>query len=122
MSGAQPHPSDYGLAMTDRLKQMRPRGAMTGVDLGSPKRRTPSQTARKADDMDLTIGRRLRERRMLLGLSQDELAQRIGLSFQQLQKYETGENRISAARLYRIAQVLDVSITWFFAAAPARGN
>lgn len=108
--------------MNDRSKEVRRRVAAPEVGRGSPPRRAPSQTARKADEMDLTIGRRLRERRILLGLSQDELARRIGLSFQQLQKYETGENRISAARLYSIAQVLDVSITWFFARPPARGN
>lgn len=51
---------------------------------------------------------------MLFGLSQEELAGRIGISFQQLQKYETGENRISAARLFRLAGALDVPITWFF--------
>src|SRR5215831_13006386 len=60
----------------------------------------PSQQARKTDDLDLLIGRRLRERRILLAISQEELARRIGLSFQQLQKYEVGENRISAARLF----------------------
>ena len=67
----------------------------TGRNLGRP-----SQQARKTDDLDLLIGRRLRERRTLLAISQEELARRIGLSIQQLQKYEVGENRISAARLY----------------------
>ena len=54
-------------------------------------RRQASQRARKADDLDLLIGSRLRRRRFLLAISQEELARRIGLSFQQLQKYEVGE-------------------------------
>src|SRR5262245_55560885 len=74
----------------------------------------PSQQARKTDDLDLLIGRRLRERRILLAISQEELARRIGLSFQQLQKYEVGENRISAARLFKLSEILAVPISWFF--------
>ena len=81
------------------------------------RRHTPSQDARKSDGLDLLIGRRLRERRTLLGISQEDLARRIGLSFQQLQKYETGENRISAARLFRLSLELEVPIAWFFASA-----
>ena len=72
------------------------------------------QQARKTDDLDLLIGRRLRERRILLAISQEELARRIGLSFQQLQKYEVGENRISAARLFKLSEILAVPISWFF--------
>jgi DNA-binding XRE family transcriptional regulator len=74
-----------------------------------------SQQARKSDDLDLLIGKRLRERRILLAITQEELAQRIQLSPQQLQKYEIGENRVSAARLFRLSQILEVPITWFFA-------
>jgi transcriptional regulator with XRE-family HTH domain len=80
----------------------------------------PSQQARKTDDLDLLIGRRLRERRILLAISQEELARRIGLSFQQLQKYEVGENRISAARLFKLSEMLAVPISWFF--RPATGS
>jgi ribosome-binding protein aMBF1 (putative translation factor) len=80
-----------------------------------PSRRgSPSQRARKTDDLDLLIGKRLRERRMLLTITQEDLARQIGLSFQQLQKYEVGENRISAARLFKLSQILAVPITWFF--------
>jgi transcriptional regulator with XRE-family HTH domain len=86
----------------------------TGRNLGRP-----SQQARKTDDLDLLIGRRLRERRILLAISQEELARRIGLSFQQLQKYEVGENRISAARLFKLSEILAVPIGWFF--RPATG-
>jgi ribosome-binding protein aMBF1 (putative translation factor) len=74
-----------------------------------------SQQARKSDDLDLLIGKRLRERRILLAITQEDLAHRIQLSPQQLQKYEIGENRISAARLFKLSRILEVPITWFFA-------
>jgi transcriptional regulator with XRE-family HTH domain len=67
------------------------------------------------DDLDLLIGKRLRERRTLLAITQEDLAHRIQLSPQQLQKYEIGENRISAARLFKLSKILEVPITWFFA-------
>jgi len=60
------------------------------------------------------VGRRVRIRRVLCGLSQTALAEQLGLTFQQLQKYESGANRISASRLWQIAQILDVPISWFF--------
>ena len=63
----------------------------------------------------MEIGRKIRTLRLERGLSQSRLATGIGLSFQQLQKYEIGENRISAARLFRLGQILEVPITWFFA-------
>ena len=60
------------------------------------------------------VGQRVRQRRVLCGLSQTELANAIGLTFQQLQKYERGMNRISASKLWQISQVLDVPVQWFF--------
>jgi transcriptional regulator with XRE-family HTH domain len=66
------------------------------------------------DPVDIHVGSRIRLRRTLLGLSQDKLAKDIGVSFQQLQKYERGTNRVSASRLYALAQVLDVTVGWFF--------
>lgn len=74
--------------------------------------RSASQRARKTDDLDLLIGKRLRERRILLAITQEDLARRIGLSFQQLQKYEVGENRISAARLFKLSEILEVPSSW----------
>ena len=65
--------------------------------------------------IDKHIGERIRYRRILLGLSQQRLAQQIGLTFQQIQKYEKGVNRISASRLLEIAMVLGVPINYFFA-------
>ena len=82
--------------------------------------RQPSQRARKADDLDLLIGKSVAPAAdILLAITQQELARRIGLSFQQLQKYEVGENRISAARLFKMSELLAVPITWFF--RPATG-
>jgi len=60
------------------------------------------------------VGQRLRIRRSLLGLSQEKLADAIGLTFQQIQKYERGMNRISAGRLYQFSKILEVPITYFF--------
>jgi transcriptional regulator with XRE-family HTH domain len=64
--------------------------------------------------VDVHVGRRVRIRRVLCGLSQTALAEQLSLTFQQLQKYESGANRVSASRLWQIAQVLDVPISWFF--------
>ncbi len=68
----------------------------------------------RATNADRHVGTRIRERRVMLGLSQQQLAQMIGVTYQQAHKYERGLNRISAGRLYEIAQVLAVPISWFF--------
>src|ERR1043166_8485002 len=70
--------------------------------------------ARRADSRDAEVGRRVRSRRLECRLSQTELADRIGVTFQQVQKYENGVNRIGAGRLQRISEALDVPITFFF--------
>ena len=64
--------------------------------------------------IDLHFGRRLRHRRWLQGMTQQQLAQAIGIRFQQIQKYETGANRISASRLWDLAQALDAPLSFFF--------
>ena len=64
--------------------------------------------------VDVHVGSRLRVRRTLLGMSQTTLGDAIGLTFQQMQKYEKGTNRISSSRLYDLARVLDVPIAYFF--------
>ncbi len=68
----------------------------------------------RASAADRHVGGRIRERRVMLGLSQQQLAQMIGVTYQQAHKYERGLNRISAGRLYEIAQVLNVPVSWFF--------
>jgi len=65
-------------------------------------------------DFDQALGRRIRERRTALGLSQVEMAGRLGISFQQVQKYESGQNRLSGARLTVLATLLQVPPSWFF--------
>jgi len=64
--------------------------------------------------IDLHVGQRLRHRRWMLGLTQQELAQAVGIKFQQIQKYESGINRMSASRLWDVANALGVSVSYFF--------
>ena len=74
--------------------------------------------ARRADSRDAEVGRRVRSRRLECRLSQTDLADRIGVTFQQVQKYEKGVNRMGAGRLQRISEALEVPITFFFDATP----
>ncbi len=67
-----------------------------------------------SDDIDFHLGKRMRRRRRLLGLTQQQLAEACGVRFQQIQKYECGANRVSAARLWRIASALEVPVNYFF--------
>lgn len=64
--------------------------------------------------VDVRVGKRLRHRRWMIGMTQQQLADKVGLRFQQIQKYETGLNRIAASRLREIAQVLEVPVGFFF--------
>ena len=66
------------------------------------------------NDIDLHLGKRLRRRRRLLGLTQQQLADSVGVRFQQIQKYECGANRISAARLWRLSEALEVPVGYFY--------
>jgi transcriptional regulator with XRE-family HTH domain len=68
---------------------------------------------------DKHVGSRLRMRRLMLGMSQTDVADALGLTFQQLQKYEKGSNRISASRLQHLSQILQVPVPFFFEGAPA---
>jgi len=68
----------------------------------------------RANDTDKHVGARIRERRIMLGLSQQQMANMIGVTYQQAHKYERGINRISAGRLYEISQVLGVPVSFFF--------
>jgi len=81
-------------------------------DVRSFKRRTV--TVDGPDPIDRHVGGQLRLRRAQIGMTQAELGSKLGLSFQAVQKYETGENRVSASRLYQLARVLDVSPAYFF--------
>ncbi len=77
-------------------------------------RKTKGRRSSAEVDIDKHIGQRLRDRRVVLGLSQTELADGLCISFQQVQKYETGFNRMGASRLYACAQLLDVPPEYFF--------
>ena len=63
---------------------------------------------------DIHVGKRVRHRRWLIGMTQQQLAEQVGIKFQQIQKYETGANRVSASRLWDIADALDVPVSFFF--------
>ena len=73
----------------------------------------------KAQLVDVHVGSRMRQRRTLLGMSQSKVAEAVGLTFQQIQKYERGSNRIGSSRLYEFAKVLDVPVSYFFDEMPS---
>lgn len=68
--------------------------------------------------IDVHVGQRVRQRRTLLGMSQERLASGVGLTFQQIQKYERGKNRIGSSRLYEFAKILGVPVSYFFEGMP----
>ncbi len=78
----------------------------------------PERNSRRANPMDVHVGGRVRMRRMLLGMSQEKLGEQLGLTFQQVQKYEKGVNRIGASRLFEMAKVLGVPVQFFYDEAP----
>lgn len=73
---------------------------------------------KKPNPVDRHVGSRVRMRRMLIGMSQEKLGEALGITFQQIQKYEKGTNRIGASRLHQIAQVLGVPIDFLYEGAP----
>ncbi len=79
-----------------------PRLRKDGLPFGTPR------------PVDIHVGARVRLRRTLLGMSQEKLGEAVGLTFQQIQKYERGANRIGASRLYELSQILDVPVSFFF--------
>ena len=64
--------------------------------------------------VDVHVGQRVRQRRWMVGMTQQQLGDKVGIKFQQIQKYETGANRISASRMWDIAQVMGVPVSFFF--------
>ena len=76
----------------------------------------PGPGRSRAQDVDRHVGARMRERRIMLGLTQQQMAELIGVTYQQAHKYEKGINRIAAGRLYNIAQALGVDVGYFFEA------
>jgi transcriptional regulator with XRE-family HTH domain len=87
-----------------------------GVDESTP------LTKKAPNPIDRHVGSRVRMRRMLIGMSQEKLGEALGLTFQQVQKYEKGTNRIGASRLHRIGTILGVPIEFFYEGAPHGGG
>jgi transcriptional regulator with XRE-family HTH domain len=77
-------------------------------------RNAASEREHRPSPIDVHVGSRVRLRRTLLGMSQEKLGEALGLTFQQVQKYERGVNRIGASRLFDLARVLDVPVSFFF--------
>ena len=85
---------------------------------GEDREAEEDRSARRANPIDAHVGSRVRLRRMLLGMSQERLGEQLGLTFQQVQKYEKGVNRIGASRLFELAQILGVPVQFFYEEAP----
>lgn len=96
----------------EQLKTTAPtrRLAADGVTRGPGSRRSSGRT----QEIDRHVGARVRERRIMMGLTQQQLADLLGVTYQQAHKYERGINRVSAGRLYEVSQVLSVPVSFFF--------
>jgi transcriptional regulator with XRE-family HTH domain len=93
---------------------------MISIDADTVAPKISSGKSRR-DPIDSHVGSRVRLRRTLLGMSQEKLGQAVGITFQQIQKYERGLNRIGSSRLYQFGQVLDVPVSYFFENLPSDG-
>ena len=92
-------------------------GVSAGENVGGnapPRAATSRRSTTRTQDVDRYVGARIRERRIMLGLTQQQLADLIGVTYQQAHKYERGINRVSAGRLFEVAQVLSVPVSYFF--------
>ena len=96
-------------AQIDHIVRETPKEKRQNVDIA-----TTEGNARLAKRVDEYVGEQIRRRRTVLGLTQEQLASALKISYQQVQKYETGANRVSAGRLFEIAQHLDVGVAYFF--------
>ena len=96
-----------------QFRQIQGMGKMMAAVL--PKSNTkPASPRARARDVDWHVGARMRDRRVMLGLTQQQMAELIGVTYQQAHKYEKGINRVSAGRLYKIAQALGIDVSYFF--------
>ncbi len=80
------------------------------------------ENKKKPNPIDVHVGSRIRLRRNMLGLSQEKLGENLGITFQQIQKYEKGTNRVGASRLQAISSILNVPVSFFFEDAPGTGS
>jgi transcriptional regulator with XRE-family HTH domain len=91
------------------------------MDGGSMRSKEKIRTvARRLTPVDAHVGVRVRMRRLMLDMTQTSLADKLGITFQQLQKYEKGVNRVGSGRLHQIANILEVPVTFFFEGVPAQ--
>lgn len=91
--------------------------------LARPRRSRARNVSRDGPNpVDIHVGSRVRQRRTLLGMSQEKLGNAVGLTFQQIQKYERGTNRIGASRLHEFSHILDVPVSFFFDQLPSKGR
>lgn len=97
--------------MNQVIKRGRPRKSAAASERRKKAERLPSGVA---NPVDVHVGARIRLRRTLLGMSQEKLGDSVGLTFQQIQKYERGANRVGASRLYEFAGILEVPVSFFF--------
>lgn len=81
-----------------------------------------AENKKKPNPIDIHVGSRIRLRRNMLGMSQEKLGESLGITFQQIQKYEKGTNRVGASRLQAIASILGVPVSFFFEDAPGTGS
>lgn len=109
-------PVAYPIDVPPRFGDFAPGGCKLEGDLVKRQRKSSGRMASKGfpNPIDVHVGNRIRLRRTLLGLSQERLADALGLTFQQVQKYERGSNRVSSSRLYDLARTLDASLSYFF--------
>ena len=80
------------------------------------------ENKKKPNPIDIHVGSRIRLRRNMLGVSQERLGEQLGITFQQIQKYEKGTNRVGASRLQAISSILNVPVSFFFEDAPGSGG
>lgn len=95
--------------------------SLTDKDISTQESSASWTVSRRSSDIDMYVAKRIRERRKKLKKSQQDMAEKLGISYQQVQKYESGFNRISAGKLYAIAVLLDVSINYFFLGLQGEG-
>jgi transcriptional regulator with XRE-family HTH domain len=81
-----------------------------------------SENKKKPNPIDIHVGSRIRLRRNMVGMSQERLGEKLGITFQQIQKYEKGTNRVGASRLQAISSILEVPVAFFFEDAPGSGT
>ena len=108
------NPRQIDLPPPQRLDSNQRLNATNGNDMRSKKANSGERTRA----VDIHVGRRLHQLRVLRGVSQEQAAGAIGITFQQVQKYENGANRISASRLFDLSRLFDVPVQWFFDEMP----